>query len=64
MLSKDKTIQTYQENYQLAWEDGHMDKASEVAWMWTEEELNALFQSAKSQYNAQREEAINKAFYN
>lgn len=53
----------YQENYNMAVTDGHADKASEIAWEWTEETVMNRFITIKANHQNAQQEAINKAFY-
>ena len=63
MLDNDKVLKTYQENYQMAIEDGHGENSNRIAWEWTEEKLMHLFHRIKDQHHAAHQEAINLAFY-
>lgn len=53
----------YRSNYHMVIEDGHTDEAERIAWEWTEEEFRSLFARIKDQYQAEHQEAINRAFY-
>lgn len=63
MLDERKVRQAYQENYQMAIEDGHQDNARKVAWEWTEEAIQRQLAMIKDRQYWQHVDAVNKAFY-
>lgn len=63
MLDEQKVLERYRENYQMACEDGHGEKAEQVAWEWTEEAVARQLAMIKDRRFWAHVDAVNKAFY-
>jgi hypothetical protein len=62
MLNEAKILERYHENYELAFEESHLDP-SEIAWQWTEEEILRQFYLIQERHKWHHIENVNKVFY-
>jgi hypothetical protein len=63
MLDREKVLAVYNENYQMAIEDGHQHKSTRIAWEQTEEQLIQEFLRIRATHHWGNIEAVNKAFF-
>jgi hypothetical protein len=64
MLDKAKVMAKYWENYRMAIEDGHTEQAEDIAWDWTEQDMQHEFVRVKSQFHWQKVDEMNLALEN